>query len=187
MAARQRQGTAVGTSKALEKRYLRLTAAPTADSVRPPAVLERALALLKDKWLQVWHLCVKQNMHSSIMHNSLQVRWGAACCGQVPSLTLAPCDCTNDTCTRCDSCCACLQGVDYVYACEQLKSMRQVTERPEPVQAGSLAGTAHVSPAAFPSERADDRLWAVECFAVSVSTAGPHCAAPPRHAGGGGV
>jgi hypothetical protein len=53
VAARQRHGSAFGTSTALEKRYLRLTAAPTADTVRPPHVLERALAVLKDKWQQV--------------------------------------------------------------------------------------------------------------------------------------
>jgi hypothetical protein len=53
VAARQRHGSAFGTSTALEKRYLRLTAAPTADTVRPPHVLERALAALKDKWQQV--------------------------------------------------------------------------------------------------------------------------------------
>ena len=42
-----------GSSQALEKEYLRLTSAPAASAVRPLAVLERALALVKSKWLQV--------------------------------------------------------------------------------------------------------------------------------------
>jgi hypothetical protein len=41
---------AVGTSTALEKTYLRLTAAPEAAAVRPPAVLRQALALVKTRW-----------------------------------------------------------------------------------------------------------------------------------------
>jgi SAC3 family protein LENG8/THP3 len=53
VAARQRGGSAFGTSTALEKQYLRLTAAPAADTVRPPHVLERALSVLKAKWQQV--------------------------------------------------------------------------------------------------------------------------------------
>lgn len=57
MEARKRQEAAVGTSRALEKQYLRLTSAPTLDTVRPPVVLERALQLLKQKWLQVRQCC----------------------------------------------------------------------------------------------------------------------------------
>lgn len=38
----------------------------------------------------------------------------------------------------------CLQGVDYAYACEQLKSMRQVTDLPEPILAGDT-GFAHIA------------------------------------------
>lgn len=51
--ARKRQQAALGTSRALEKQYLRLTATPTTDTIRPPIVLERSLQLLKEKWLQV--------------------------------------------------------------------------------------------------------------------------------------
>jgi hypothetical protein len=39
-----------GTSTALEKTYLRLTSAPQADTVRPPEVLRRALAHVKQRW-----------------------------------------------------------------------------------------------------------------------------------------
>ena len=39
-----------GTSTALEKPYLRLTSAPQADTVRPPEVLRRALAHVKQRW-----------------------------------------------------------------------------------------------------------------------------------------
>ena len=53
MAARMRREDALGTSRALEKRYLRLTSAPTTDTVRPPVVLERALEAVKAKWSQV--------------------------------------------------------------------------------------------------------------------------------------
>ena len=43
-------GPIVGRSQTLEKRYLRLTAAPNPDTVRPLEVLEKTLALLKQKW-----------------------------------------------------------------------------------------------------------------------------------------
>jgi hypothetical protein len=40
----------VGRSQALEKQYFRLTAAPNPDTVRPLAVLQKTLQLLKAKW-----------------------------------------------------------------------------------------------------------------------------------------
>lgn len=55
-AARSAGGRAApvfGRSAALEKEYLRLTAAPTLDSVRPPPVLKQALRLVQQRWLQV--------------------------------------------------------------------------------------------------------------------------------------
>lgn len=43
-------GPIVGTSEALEKRYLRLTAPPVPSNVRPERVLRQTLDLLKKKW-----------------------------------------------------------------------------------------------------------------------------------------
>lgn len=71
VAARQRGGTAFGTSTALEKQYLRLTAAPAANTVRPPHVLERALPALKDKWLQVCCNALQDALHNSRQHHEL--------------------------------------------------------------------------------------------------------------------
>ena len=41
-----------GTSATVEKKYLRLTAAPDAATVRPPSVLRKALELAKKNWLE---------------------------------------------------------------------------------------------------------------------------------------
>ncbi|GAB6020386.1 hypothetical protein CHUAL_003091 [Chamberlinius hualienensis] len=49
--------TIVGTSQELEKPYLRLTAAPDPSTVRPPAVLKKALVHVKSLWVQ------KQDYH----------------------------------------------------------------------------------------------------------------------------
>ncbi|EEQ29736.1 SAC3/GANP domain-containing protein [Microsporum canis CBS 113480] len=46
------EGPIVGRSTALEKRYLRLTAAPNPDNVRPLPVLRKSLDLLKKRWKQ---------------------------------------------------------------------------------------------------------------------------------------
>ncbi|KAF2145266.1 uncharacterized protein K452DRAFT_295783 [Aplosporella prunicola CBS 121167] len=43
-------GPVVGTCQDLEKRYLRLTAAPKPEAVRPLSVLEKTLEFLKKKW-----------------------------------------------------------------------------------------------------------------------------------------
>ena len=43
-------GNIKGTSTDLEKPYLRLHFAPDPSTIRPPHVLERALALVKKKW-----------------------------------------------------------------------------------------------------------------------------------------
>jgi len=47
---RTRDSSAVGTSAALEKEYLRLTAAPNAATIRPPEVLAASLKLVKQRW-----------------------------------------------------------------------------------------------------------------------------------------
>ena len=44
------QAAVYGTSTALQKPYLRLTSAPAMNTIRPPEILERALALAKSKW-----------------------------------------------------------------------------------------------------------------------------------------
>jgi len=44
------QGPVVGRCQTLEKNYFRLTSAPNPDTVRPLAVLQKALDLLKRKW-----------------------------------------------------------------------------------------------------------------------------------------
>ncbi|KAK4126451.1 hypothetical protein N657DRAFT_568445 [Parathielavia appendiculata] len=43
-------GPVVGTCQNLEKRFLRLTAAPKPDQVRPPYILRQTLELLKKRW-----------------------------------------------------------------------------------------------------------------------------------------
>ena len=43
-------GPVVGTCQILEKNYFRLTAAPAADTVRPLAILEQTLDLIRKKW-----------------------------------------------------------------------------------------------------------------------------------------
>lgn len=43
-------GPVVGTSQVLEKQYLRLTSAPVPSQVRPQAILQQTLELLKKKW-----------------------------------------------------------------------------------------------------------------------------------------
>jgi hypothetical protein len=43
-------GPVVGTCQNLEKRYLRLTAPPKPDQVRPPSILQQTLELLKKRW-----------------------------------------------------------------------------------------------------------------------------------------
>ncbi len=40
----------VGTSKALEKNFLRLTTEPRAEDVRPQAILKNALKMVKRRW-----------------------------------------------------------------------------------------------------------------------------------------
>jgi hypothetical protein len=45
-------GAIRGSSQELERPYLRLHFAPDPSTIRPPAVLERALALVKQKWVQ---------------------------------------------------------------------------------------------------------------------------------------
>ncbi|KAK4248294.1 SAC3/GANP/Nin1/mts3/eIF-3 p25 family-domain-containing protein [Corynascus novoguineensis] len=44
------EGPVVGTCQDLEKRYLRLTAAPKPSQVRPPHILRQTLELLKKRW-----------------------------------------------------------------------------------------------------------------------------------------
>jgi hypothetical protein len=43
-------GGGYGSSKSLEKEYLRLTSVPKAEDVRPPDVLVQSLALIKRRW-----------------------------------------------------------------------------------------------------------------------------------------
>ena len=58
-------GDGYGTSAVLEKQYLRLTSAPAVSAVRPPAVLEQALQLVKEKWLQVSPVCYARKTSTS--------------------------------------------------------------------------------------------------------------------------
>jgi hypothetical protein len=43
-------GGGYGSSRSLEKEYLRLTSVPKAEDVRPPEVLAQSLALIKRRW-----------------------------------------------------------------------------------------------------------------------------------------
>lgn len=55
----------VGSSTATEKAYSRLTAAPAADSVRPPSVLRDALLLVKRRWRErADYACAREQLKS---------------------------------------------------------------------------------------------------------------------------
>lgn len=56
-------GVAYGTSSQLEREYLRLTRLPALSEVRPPAVLEQSLELVKSKWLEVRGLMCQERGH----------------------------------------------------------------------------------------------------------------------------
>jgi len=47
---KKRDASAVGTNSTLEKKYFRLTEAPSMATVRPPEVLEESLRLVKQRW-----------------------------------------------------------------------------------------------------------------------------------------
>ncbi len=120
---RRRQGPeaeALGTSRALEKQYLRLTSAPTTDTVRPPVVLEAALQRLKDKWLQVCHVSWWIEFHLSRIFLILNVWFHLEEYRQEVEACAAGLMTTGH-----DRVVLMLQGVSYEYACDQLKSMRQ--------------------------------------------------------------
>ena len=57
------RGVAYGTSSQLEREYLRLTRLPALSEVRPPAVLEQSLELVKSKWLEVRGLMCQERGH----------------------------------------------------------------------------------------------------------------------------
>ncbi len=70
----------LGTSEALEKEYLRLTSLPRASDVRPPHVLEAALAMVKAKWVRVTTLTHAYTVHcgQGVCLNAALVSFGAA-------------------------------------------------------------------------------------------------------------
>lgn len=51
--ARRAGAAAEGRSTALEREFLRLTALPALEDVRPPGLLAESLALVKARWVQV--------------------------------------------------------------------------------------------------------------------------------------
>lgn len=108
-----------GRCQDLEKDYLRLTSQADPDRVRPPAVLQRSLTMVKRKWIDA-----NESVHNTINN----ARRGDALGARVPSckgdqvatsnpLLIRECVCVCVVCVRvCES---------YEYCCNQLKAIRQ--------------------------------------------------------------
>lgn len=76
MEARRRQAGAVGTNEALEKDFLRLTSMPALEAIRPPAVLRRALDMVKRKWTQVCRPHISQFLGILLYRRASKSRHG---------------------------------------------------------------------------------------------------------------
>jgi hypothetical protein len=77
-------GGGYGSSRSLEKEYLRLTSVPKAEDVRPPEVLAQSLALIKKRWREGCSYAYACSQLKSVRQDlTVQVRWGSAAAGRL--------------------------------------------------------------------------------------------------------